>query len=337
MKEAILSRLIQQTEIQVSLGSIVEADAEALVSSDDIYLTQSGGVSSDLLKAGGDSIREDIRKHKLPLKRGAVVVTSAGRLPASYLLHAITNDFKKTRTQADALIPYLIKRILAIAEALEIKHVTLPLLGTGLVGLDKSRVIELILDSLGWYLSSHDYELGRVTIAVLPSGADQIRETVQNFGRKLDQTAAIQDRIETMRALGKQMPGDEELNGILEKRIEAAEAELRQQFYFSGLGGKLGVENGDSGKGGREEARKRLQMAIERNETDIKTKIDAQHRKRRLLEKLESQKTDPLYASMVAVLELESEDLQKDIRQLEREIDSLRNDQQMLRQQMDAL
>lgn len=82
---------IGHSVLQVMYQSITSVVAEVLVSSDDNYLTMGGGVSSALARAAGDTLREEARKH-IPLKLGDVAVTSAGKLKAKYVFHAITID-----------------------------------------------------------------------------------------------------------------------------------------------------------------------------------------------------------------------------------------------------
>ncbi|HJZ48770.1 MAG TPA: macro domain-containing protein [Roseiflexaceae bacterium] len=85
---------INKTTFRVCYGNITELVADALVSSDDNYLTMSGGVSLSLLLAGGETIQREARK-QVPLKAGDVAVTSAGYLKAKFIFHAVTIDYDK--------------------------------------------------------------------------------------------------------------------------------------------------------------------------------------------------------------------------------------------------
>jgi O-acetyl-ADP-ribose deacetylase (regulator of RNase III) len=85
---------LNKTIFRVTYGDITQLKTEAIVSSDDNYLSMGGGVSGAISKAGGKSIREEARKY-IPLKVGDVAVTSAGNLPAKYIFHAVTIDYTK--------------------------------------------------------------------------------------------------------------------------------------------------------------------------------------------------------------------------------------------------
>ena len=48
--------------LTVKFGSILDTQAEVIVSSDDCYVTMGGGVSRAILRAGGDVIIRDAQK-----------------------------------------------------------------------------------------------------------------------------------------------------------------------------------------------------------------------------------------------------------------------------------
>jgi len=121
---------IGHTTIIAMVGDLTQVQADALVSSDDVFLSMGGGVSMALSRVAGDIFREDVRKQKVPVSLGSVVVTSAGRLPARYVFHATTIDFTN-HPPVDTLIACLVRRILEIGTALQIDHIALPLLGAG--------------------------------------------------------------------------------------------------------------------------------------------------------------------------------------------------------------
>jgi O-acetyl-ADP-ribose deacetylase (regulator of RNase III) len=83
------SYTFEKSRINIVFGDITSSTAQVIVSSDDYYITMGGGVSGAILRAGGQEIMIDAAK-KVPAKLGDVVVTTAGRLKAQYVFHAIT-------------------------------------------------------------------------------------------------------------------------------------------------------------------------------------------------------------------------------------------------------
>jgi O-acetyl-ADP-ribose deacetylase (regulator of RNase III) len=78
-----------KSQLTIEFGDITSAKTQVIVSSDDCYITMGGGVSASILRAGGQEIMIDAAK-KVPAKLGDVIVTTAGRLRAQYIFHAIT-------------------------------------------------------------------------------------------------------------------------------------------------------------------------------------------------------------------------------------------------------
>src|SRR5262245_10541080 len=79
---------VNQSTLRLRVGDICSSRADVLVSSDDYMLSMGGGVSYALRSAGGSSIETEARK-MVPAKAGDVDVTTAGKLHARYIFHAI--------------------------------------------------------------------------------------------------------------------------------------------------------------------------------------------------------------------------------------------------------
>ena len=80
---------INNSTLRVIFGDITTSGTDAIVSSDDAYLTMGGGVSRAIRMCAGNDIYKDTKKH-IPATLGDVIVTSAVNLPHKYVFHAIT-------------------------------------------------------------------------------------------------------------------------------------------------------------------------------------------------------------------------------------------------------
>jgi O-acetyl-ADP-ribose deacetylase (regulator of RNase III) len=131
-------------------GSLVEVNADALVSSDDNYLSAGGGVSGALAKAAGFDVRREREKiaEKSRPALGDVVRTSAGALPCRYLYHAITIDFDHNSFMDESHLRQLIKNLIDQAAADGIRSIGMPVLGTGAALFDLSLAAEIIINEL---------------------------------------------------------------------------------------------------------------------------------------------------------------------------------------------
>lgn len=73
-------------EIEVIAGDIASLQVDAVANAANDHLWMGAGVAGALKRAGGEEIeREAMAKGPIPV--GTAVATSAGRLPARYVVH----------------------------------------------------------------------------------------------------------------------------------------------------------------------------------------------------------------------------------------------------------
>lgn len=125
---------IYNTKFEVQYADITAIPSDAIVSSDSNCLNMGGGVSASILKAAGDILREEVRKH-VPAKLGDVIVTSAGKLATRYIFHGITIDVDRRCLLDESDIKSIVKKSLMLAELLGVKRISYPALGTGVARL----------------------------------------------------------------------------------------------------------------------------------------------------------------------------------------------------------
>ena len=142
---------INNATFRVSYGDITQLTADALVSSDDNYLTMGGGVSAALLRAGGEIIATEARKH-VPLRIGDVAVTSAGKLAAKYIFHAVTIDYTNLIFASEETILAATLRCMQLADTLGVRVIAFPALGTGVAGFPFQLAAEVMTRSIADYL-----------------------------------------------------------------------------------------------------------------------------------------------------------------------------------------
>lgn len=137
-------------------GDICDQQVDALVSSDDNYLTMGGGVSLAIARAAGSEMVGQARR-LVPVLPGRVVVTTAGNLPSRFVLHAVTLrmeevDSRLFRDQRFAptrdLVLDLLRSCEYHIETLGIESIAFPLLGTGAGWLSPEICLETMLEAL---------------------------------------------------------------------------------------------------------------------------------------------------------------------------------------------
>ena len=139
--------LIKETEIKIAQGDITELKVDAIVNAANNKLVMGGGVAGAIRKRGGKVIEDEAVK-KGPIKIGEAVFSSAGNLPAKYVIHAATMgmDFSRTKSKTSSGIPpkagktdeikirNSCRSALKVAEGLKIKSIAFPALGCGAGG-----------------------------------------------------------------------------------------------------------------------------------------------------------------------------------------------------------
>jgi len=155
---------IENTVFEVLYQSIIEVNSDAIVSSDDNYISMAGGVSLAISMEAGDSIYEEIKKH-LPMKHGGVAVTSAGDLKSKYIFHGITIDYDKMIFANEDIIISIVTKSLALADNLGLRSIVFPALGTGTGDFSFKSAAKIMTTTISSYLQKGS-KLDKVTLCL---------------------------------------------------------------------------------------------------------------------------------------------------------------------------
>ncbi len=112
-------------------GDIASLEMDAVANAANDHLWMGAGVAGALKRAGGEEIeREAMSKGPIPV--GTAVATTAGRLPARYVVHGAVMG-QDLRTNAD-LVARTTRACLELADELGCRSLALPAFGTGVGG-----------------------------------------------------------------------------------------------------------------------------------------------------------------------------------------------------------
>jgi O-acetyl-ADP-ribose deacetylase (regulator of RNase III) len=142
MSHSPLSRKIGRLQLTVTLGDITEQTADAVVNAANNHLWMGSGVAGAIKAKGGEEIEREAMKLG-PIEPGQAVTTSAGRLKASYCIHAAAMG-QDLATSAD-LISKATQSALAEAARLGLDSIAFPALGTGVGGFPAEACARLML------------------------------------------------------------------------------------------------------------------------------------------------------------------------------------------------
>ena len=122
--------------ITVVLGDITEQHADAIVNAANSSLLSGGGVDGAIHRKGGPEILADCRRLRAShygkgLKAGQAVATTAGYLPAQWVIHTVGPVYSVAEDRSDVLASCY-RESLKIADELGAAIVAFPAISTGI-------------------------------------------------------------------------------------------------------------------------------------------------------------------------------------------------------------
>ncbi|MHC1558535.1 O-acetyl-ADP-ribose deacetylase [Actinomycetospora sp. C-140] len=125
-------------EITLHRGDITRAEVDAVVNAANSGLLGGGGVDGAIHRAGGPAILEacrELRRTTLPdgLPTGQAVATTAGNLPAQWVIHTVGPVYAKSEDRSD-LLASAYRESLRVADEVGARTVAFPAVSAGVYG-----------------------------------------------------------------------------------------------------------------------------------------------------------------------------------------------------------
>ena len=152
--------------LEVREGDIAAVEAEALANAANDRLWMGVGVAGALKRAGGEEIEREAMAQG-PIDLGSAVATSAGRLPARWVIHGAVMG-QDLRTDAN-LVRRTTRSCLELADELGCRSLALPAFGTGVGGFPLEECARIMVEEAR---SFEPRSLESVTFAVSGQAAD---------------------------------------------------------------------------------------------------------------------------------------------------------------------
>ncbi|MFI6478881.1 O-acetyl-ADP-ribose deacetylase [Nonomuraea sp. NPDC050663] len=125
-------------DLTLVLGDITEQDSDAIVNAANSSLMGGGGVDGAIHRKGGPAILEECRalrasRYGSGLPTGQAVATTAGALPARWVIHTVGPVYSAAEDRS-ALLASCHTEALRVADSLGAASVAFPAISTGIFG-----------------------------------------------------------------------------------------------------------------------------------------------------------------------------------------------------------
>ena len=143
--EIIEERLLNTIRVRVIRGDITEAPVDAIVNAANSHLQHGGGVAGAIVRKGGSIIQEESdRIGYVPV--GESAVTTAGRLPAKYVMHTVGPRWGEG--DEEAKLGSAVRNTLELAEKKGFATIAMPAISAGIFGFPKDRCSRIIVHEI---------------------------------------------------------------------------------------------------------------------------------------------------------------------------------------------
>lgn len=147
-------------ELQVLQADVTRLELDAITNAANTQLRHAGGVAAAISRAGGPEVQRESNQ-KAPIGLGQAVETTAGDMPARYVIHAATMELGGP-TSAE-IISQATASTLRKADELGCRSLALVAFGTGVGGFPLDEAARLMVDAVRRH---HADSLQRVVFAV---------------------------------------------------------------------------------------------------------------------------------------------------------------------------
>lgn len=146
-------------KIELTKGDITKIKVDAIVNAANSSLLGGGGVDGAIHRAGGPSILEECKKivaKQGGCKTGEAVITTAGNLPAKFVIHTVGPVWNGGKKNEEQLLSNCYKNSLQLAIDNHCKTIAFPNISTGVYGFPKDKAAKIAVSTVRDFLSQND-------------------------------------------------------------------------------------------------------------------------------------------------------------------------------------
>ena len=146
-------------KIELIKGDITKVHADAIVNAANSSLMGGGGVDGAIHRAGGPEILEDCRKivaKQGGCKTGEAVMTTAGNLPAKFVIHTVGPVWNGGKKNEPGLLAACYNNSLHLANEQKLSSIAFPNISTGIYAYPKKEAASIAIATVQSFLQDAD-------------------------------------------------------------------------------------------------------------------------------------------------------------------------------------
>ena len=142
-----------KTRVRAVVGDLTRQEVTAVVNAANVHLQHGGGVAAALVRAGGATVQEEsddwVTKNGL-LRPGIAAVTTAGSMPAEYVIH-VAGPIYRDGQDNQGLLRAAVGGALDAAQRIGARSVAFPAISAGIYGYPVAAATDVIVgEVLDW-------------------------------------------------------------------------------------------------------------------------------------------------------------------------------------------
>jgi len=168
---------IENKTLRLVQGDLTERDVDAIVNAANSHLQHGGGVAGAIVRKGGQIIQDESDKIGFtPV--GTAVITSAGKLPAKFVIHTVGP--RMGEGDEDNKLKSAVMSTLQLATSKGLKSVSMPAISSGIFGFPKDRCAKILVNESANFLKTQKTSLEVIEFCVYDDN------TMEHFKREFE-------------------------------------------------------------------------------------------------------------------------------------------------------
>src|SRR5829696_507470 len=146
--------------IEVIKGDITKLTVDAIVNAANSSLMGGGGVDGAIHGAGGPQILEECKKivaRQGGCKTGEAVITTAGNLPAKFVIHTVGPVWNGGKKKEAEMLAACYQNSMKLVVEYKLSSISFPNISTGIYGYPKKEAAEIAINVVSEFLKQNNF------------------------------------------------------------------------------------------------------------------------------------------------------------------------------------